>query len=191
LREKRSRMKTVPESDRRRKLIESTENAQYPWYVLQVKAGREQSTAFLLRQKGLAGFLPLYTSSRRWSDRTKLLEIPLFPGYVFCRFDVQNRLPILTTPGVLQVIGMGGVPEPVDETEIAGLQRVVRSGLLMQPWPFLKIGERVSFQDGPLRNVQGVLTEIKGQSNLIVSITLLQRSVAVRVERAAIRPVAA
>jgi len=172
-------------------LIESTENAQYPWYVLRVKAGREQSTAFLLKQKGLTGFLPLYTSSRRWSDRTKLLEVPLFPGYVFCRFDVQNRLPILRTPGVLQIIGMGGVPEPVDETEIAGVQCVVRSGLLMQPWPFLKIGERVSFQDGPLRNVEGVLTEIKGQSNLIVSITLLQRSVAVRVERAAIRPVAA
>jgi transcription antitermination factor NusG len=172
-------------------LIESSERFEHPWYVLQVKAGREKSTAFLLSQKGLTEFLPMYTSVRRWSDRTKSIQVPLFPGYVFCRFDAQKRLPILTTPGVLSVVGSGGVPEAVDETEVAGIQSVVQSGLLMQPWPFLKIGEQVTIQEGPLRNVQGVLTEIKGRSNLVVSVTLLQRSVAVCIERTAVRPVAA
>jgi transcription antitermination factor NusG len=163
----------------------------YPWYVLRVNAGREKSVVSLLRSKGLIEFLPLYVSCRRWSDRTKQIELPLFPGYVFCRFDANHRLPILTTPGVSYVVGIGGVPEPADEEEITALQCVVRSGLFLQPWPFLKIGERVTIQEGPLRNLQGILTEIQGARNLIVSISLLQRSVAVRVERTGVRPAAA
>lgn len=163
----------------------------HPWYALRVKASREKSTACLLRQKGYSEFLPLYTECRRWSDRIKETAVPLFPGYVFCRFNAQRRLPILTTPGVLHAVGMAGVPEPVDEHEIDALQAIVKSGLLLQPWPFLKVGQRVTIQDGPLRNVQGVLTEIKNQRNLIVSVTLLQRSVAVQMDRNEVRPTAA
>lgn len=165
--------------------------SEHPWYVLRVRTNREKAVASLLRHKGFVEFLPLYAVCRRWSDRTKEVEIPLFPGYVFCRFDAENRLPILTTPHVLHVVGNGGLPEPVDEGELNALQRVVASGLLLQPWPFLKIGERVIIQAGPLRNVEGILTEIKGHRNLIVSITLLQRSVAVCMERHAVRPAAA
>jgi transcription antitermination factor NusG len=172
-------------------MSETNEASEYPWYVLRVKAGREKSVASLLRSKGFIEFLPLYVSCRRWSDRTKQIDLPLFPGYVFCRFDAYHRLPLLTTPGVSHILGMGGIPEPADEEEIAALQCVVRSGLLLQPWPFLRVGERVTLQEGPLRNVQGVLTEIKGARTLIVSITLLQRSVAVRVDRAEVRPAAA
>jgi transcription antitermination factor NusG len=172
-------------------VIQMNEDSQHPWYVLRVRAGREKSVASLLDQKGFIEFLPLYATYRRWSDRRKEIRVPLFPGYVFCRFDAEYRLPILTTPHVVHVVGRGGIPEPVDEGEVDALQRVVSSGLLMQPWPFLKIGQRVTIQEGPLRNVEGILTEIKGLRNLIVSITLLQRSVAVTIERAAIRPVAA
>jgi transcription antitermination factor NusG len=172
-------------------MTETNPASQYPWYVLRAKAGREKSVASLLRSKDFIEFLPLYASCRRWSDRTRQVDLPLFPGYVFCRFDPYHRLPLLTTPGVLHILGMGGVPEPADEEEIAALQCVVRSGLLLQPWPFLKVGERVTIQEGPLRNVQGVLTEIKGVRNLVVSITLLQRSVAVCVDRTGVRPVAA
>lgn len=161
------------------------------WYVLRVRANREKSVASLLRGKGFIEFLPLYAMYRRWADRTKQLDVPLFPGYVFCQFDAEYRLPILMTPHVMHVVGIGGVPEPVDEDEMGALQRVVASGLLLQPWPFLKIGERVVIQQGPLRNVEGVLTEIKGQRNLVVSISLLQRSVAVQIERDAVRPSAA
>jgi transcription termination/antitermination protein NusG len=167
------------------------ETSEHPWYVLRVRAGREKSTASLLRHKGLLEFLPLYASCRRWSDRAKQVELPLFPGYVFCRFDAQNRLPILTTPGVVHVVGMGGTPQAVDETEVTALQRVVASGLLLQPWPFLKVGQRVIIQEGPLRHVDGILTDIKGLRNLVVSITLLQRSVAVCMDRAGVRPAAA
>lgn len=166
-------------------------SSEYGWYALQLKAGREKSVACLLRNKGFAEFLPLYASYRRWSDRLQQVDLPLFPGYVFCRFDPHRRLPILITPGVIHIVGLGGTPVPVDQREINALQSVVASGLLMQPWPFLKVGQRVVIQHGPLRNMEGILTEIKGQRNLIISITLLQRSVAVCIERAGVRPVAA
>ena len=166
-------------------------NSEHGWYALQVKAGREKWVACILRNKGFTEFLPLYASYRRWSDRMQQVDLPLFPGYVFCSFDPNRRLPILITPGVIHVVGMGGAPTPVDPGEIGALQSVVASGLLMQPWPFLKVGQRVVIQHGPLRNMEGILTEIRGQRNLIISITLLQRSVAVSIERAGVRPVAA
>jgi transcription antitermination factor NusG len=155
------------------------DSSEYGWYALQVKAGREKSVAGLLRNKGFAEFLPLYASYRRWSDRMQQVDLPLFPGYVFSSFDPHRRLPILITPGVIHIVGLGGTPAPVDQGEISALQSVVASGVLMQPWPFLKAGQRVVIQHGPLRNIEGILTEIKGQRNLIISITLLQRSVAV------------
>jgi transcription antitermination factor NusG len=118
------------------------------------------------------------------------MELPLFPGYLFCRFDFNQRLPILTTPGVINVVRLGSQPQPVPQHEIAALETVVRSGMLLRPWPFLKAGQRVVIQEGPLRNVEGLLSEIKGHNQLIVSISLLQRSVAVNIERACVRPIA-
>jgi transcription antitermination factor NusG len=161
------------------------------WYALRVSASREKSVACLLRHKGFTEFLPLYASCRRWSDRIQQVTLPLFPGYVFCRFNAHDRLPILTTPGVVHVVGIAGTPAAVDESEISALQSVVGSGFFMQPWPFLKVGQRVIIQHGPLRNVEGILTEIEGRGNLLVSITLLQRSVAVCIERTGVRPAAA
>ena len=163
----------------------------HPWYALRVKPRHEKSTAGFLRNKGYTEFLPLYTSTRRWSDRIQKVELPLFHGYLFCRFDFGDRLPILKTPGVLQIVGTGQLAHPVHEHEITALQAVVKSGLLMQPWPFLKVGQRVIIQDGPLRNVEGLVADIRDPRHLIVSITLLQRSVAVCIERNWIRPMAA
>src|SRR6266852_9515325 len=90
---------------------------QHPWYAIRVKAQREKSTACIRRDKGYTEFLPLYTSTRRWSDRIQEVEMPLFPGYLFCRFDFGNRLPILKTPSVVHIVGMGKLPQPADENE--------------------------------------------------------------------------
>ena len=162
-----------------------------PWYALRVKARHEKSTASILHDKGYTEFLPLCTSTRRWSDRIQRVNLPLFPGYVFCRFEFNDRLAILKTPGVVHIVGIGNRPQPVDPQEIVNLQAIVKSGLLTQPWPFLKVGEHVIIQDGPLRDVEGILTEIRSLDHLVVSITLLHRSVAVRVERSWVRPIAA
>ena len=160
------------------------------WYALRIRAGHEKASAHALRCRGLEEFLPVYTSVRRWSDRSKEIEMPLFPGYVFCRFDLAERVSVLTTQGVREIVGIGRDPYAVDENEINVLQTVVKSGLLRQPWPFLKVGEHVIIREGPLRNINGILAEIRGDHKLIVSITLLQRSVAVSVERAWVKPLA-
>jgi transcription antitermination factor NusG len=137
---------------------------------------------------GYEDFLPLCKTRTRWSDRTKEAETPLFPGYLFCRFDPQNRLPILKTPGVIQLVGYGRQPIPVEETEIEAIQALVASGLPSQPWPYLEVGEKVCIESGPLSGRQGVVLEFKGSKRLILSIALLQRSVAVEIEAWAVRP---
>ncbi len=161
----------------------------YPWYAVHVQARYEQAVASSLRNRGYRDFLPVYSCMRRWSDRVKKMELPLFPGYLFCRLDVNYRLPILTTPGVISIVGVGKLPHPVEEDEINALQIVAGSGLLLEPWPFLKTGERVRIDDGPLRNVEGILSEIGDRGQLVVSITLLQRSVAVTIDRSWVRPI--
>lgn len=164
------------------------ENA-LPWYALQVASRCEKAVASGLALRGYTGLLPLYRSRRRWSDRAQDVDLPLFSGYVFCRLDVNHRLPVLMIPGVVRIVGLGKTPIPVDENEIAAVQTVVNSGLLAQPWPFLRTGQAVTIEEGPLRSVTGVLTEIDGSEQLIISITLLQRSLAVSIPRHAVRPV--
>lgn len=151
------------------------------WFALRVRPRCEKAVAEALRGKGYEEFLPLYRERRRWSDRVADVDLPLFPGYVFSRFDVQKRLPILKTPGVMLVVGIGRIPQPVDESEIEALQILVRSRLDVQPWPYLHIGQRVRILRGPLAGAEGILTAVKKQSRLLVSVTLLQRSVAVEI----------
>jgi transcription antitermination factor NusG len=159
-----------------------------PWFALHVRTRHEAGVAAHLEGMGYEDFLPLYKTRTRWSDRTKEVETPLFPGYLFCRFDPQNRLPILKTPGVIQVVGYSRQPIPVEETEIAAIQALVASGIPSQPWPYLEVGEKVRIQSGPLRGREGVLVEFKGTHRLILSIALLQRSVAVEIEAALVKP---
>jgi transcription antitermination factor NusG len=154
----------------------------YPWFALQTRSRYENFVASMLSGKGYEPFLPAYTCRRRWSDRIKEFELPLFPGYLFCRFDPSNRLPILITPGVIQVVGVGKTPVPVDESEITAIQILMGSGLPGRPWAFLQIGQRVRIERGPLAGVEGMLTGFRGRYRLVLSVTLLQRSVAVEVD---------
>ena len=159
---------------------------QCPWFALQVRARHEKGVAEYLRGKGYEHFLPMYKDRRRWSDRIKELESPLFPGYLFCRLDPLNRLPILKTPGVTQIVGYNHVPIAVDEEEINAIRTLVSSGLPNHPCPFLEVGTRVRIEAGALRGVEGILLELKGKRKLVLSITLLQRSVAVEIDSEAV-----
>lgn len=152
------------------------------WFALKVRPKHEKSSAVALRNKGYEEFVPLRRCRRAWSDRMKDLELPLFSGYIFCRFAPENRLPILTTPGVAFIVGVGKMPAPVADEEIRALQSVVRSGLEAEPWPYLRIGQRVRVQDGPLAGVEGILVGSRRGRRLVVSVTLLRRSVAVEVD---------
>jgi transcription antitermination factor NusG len=164
-------------------------NRIHPWYAIRVRSNFELMAAAGLRGKGYEPFVPMYRARRRWSDRVKHVELPLFPGYVFCRFDVTQRLPILTAPGVVAIVSIGRDPVSLDESEIAAIHTVIASGLPAVPWPYLAIGNRVLIEDGPLEGVEGVVTTIKKQQRLLVSVTMLQRSVAVEVDRLLVRPI--
>jgi len=159
------------------------------WFAVLVKSNREKVVAATLEQRGYEQFLPLYESRRQWSDRLKDVELPLFAGYVFCRLDLRFRLPVLTIPGVYMFVGMGRIPVSVDDGEIAALQAVARSGSPAAPWPFLQAGQRVRIDRGAFKDMEGLLVEVKNRYRLVLSITLLQRSVAVEVDRDSIIPI--
>jgi len=162
----------------------SNQSAVYPWFAVQVRGRYETTTAGLLDGKGYETFLPLHKCRRRWSDRIKEIELPLFPGYLFCRFDIQRRLPILITPGVLSIVGIAKIPVPVDEGEIMAIQSIVKAGLQTQPCPYQRIGQRVRIDCGPLCGLEGIIENLKSKHRLMVSVTLLQRSVAVEIDEA-------
>jgi transcription antitermination factor NusG len=160
-----------------------------PWFAIRVRSRNEKIIASALHSKGYEVFLPLYDSKRRWSDRVKELELPLFPGYLFCRLDIQKRLPILKTPGVIDILGFSKTPVPIDETEIAAIQSIVASRLNAEPWPFLKVGQTVRVERGPLLGLEGILVALKKPYRLVASVTLLNRSVAVEIDRDWVSPV--
>jgi len=155
----------------------------YPWFAVTVKLNYEKAVSQCLRYKGLEDYLPLYKANRRWSDRVQSVEVPLFPGYVFCRFDAYRRLPVLTTPGVMSIVGFGGDPVPVSESEIADIKAVLASGLPAQPWPFIRVGQPVRIERGSLAGLEGILLREKDAFRVVVSVELLQRSVAVEIDR--------
>lgn len=155
---------------------------QLPWYALLVRSRRENQVFSQLSGQGYECFLPVYKSERRWSDRMKEVQQPLFPGYLFCRFDIHNRGPVLMAPGVHQIVGIGRTPVPVAETEIESIRQVLASGLPSQPWLYLEVGQRVRVNHGSLDNIEGILISFKGGHRVVLSVSLLQRSVAMEVD---------
>jgi len=158
------------------------------WFALRVKSRSEQVVATLARHKGFEQFLPLYSVRRRWSDRFKSVELPLFPGYIFCRLDPRYRLPLMTVPGVMSFVGIGRIPVPIDDAEIAAIQTAMKSGVLAEPYPFLEVGHRVRLEEGPLKGLEGFLVQVRKQQRVVVSVSLLKRSIAVEIDRNWVRP---
>ena len=158
------------------------------WYALKVRPRLEKQVSVNLSGKGYELFLPLYKRRSHWSDRVKTLEVPLFPGYLFCQFDVTKRLPILQTPGVISVVGIAKRPEPIDEMEIDAIRAIVSSGFGYQPHPYLAVGDAVQVEHGALAGLVGLITQVKGEFRLIISVNLLMRSVSVEIDRAWVDP---
>jgi len=160
------------------------------WYALQVRPRFEKAVSRNLQSKGYEEFLPLYRKTSRWSDRTKEIELPLFPGYVFCRFNALQRLPIMMIPGVNSVVGVGKNLSPIDPQELDNVRNLLQSGSLFDPWPFFELGQMVEVERGPLAGTQGLIVRVKDSYRLVISINLLQRSVAVEIDRDCLKPVA-
>lgn len=151
------------------------------WHAVRVKPQHERTTAVALEVQNLESYVPLYRVRRKWSDRIKHLDLPLFAGYVFCRFLAGGRARVLATPGVYSIVGF------VSESEIETIRRMEHSGARMGPWPYLKAGQHVRIDSGPLAGLTGVLACAPASWHVVVNVELLQRSVAVAVDQDQIR----
>jgi transcription antitermination factor NusG len=159
------------------------------WYALQVRTRHEKAVAAALRSKGFAEFLPVYKARRQWSQRVAEVELPLFPGYVFCRFDPgEKRVLISSTPGVIGLVGFGGKAAPVDVEEIEAIHRVLRMGIAAEPWKYVETGQRVRVVHGALMGLEGIFVEAQKHHRLLLSVSLLQRSVAIQIDSAWVVP---
>ena len=152
------------------------------WFALSVTSRHEKIVSQLLHNKGFETFLPLYTRRHQYDRRVRRFELPLFPGYLFCRSDFATRLPILTTPGVLRMIGAGRVPIPVEDGEIEPLQKASRAGASMVPYPYWQSGQTGRITAGPLAGIEGIVVTEKHSVRLVLSVSLLQRSVLLEID---------
>jgi transcription antitermination factor NusG len=161
------------------------------WYAVQTRARHEKQVTKQLQEKGATTFLPLVTQTHRWSDRRKVIELPLFPCYAFARLasSVEMRLPALQTPGVLSIVGAHGVGAPIPDKEIEDIQTLLAENVSSSLYPFIKVGQRVRIRGGCLDGVEGILIAEKSDRRLVVSIELLQRSVSVRIDGYEVEPV--
>lgn len=160
---------------------------QHPWFAVRTRSNFESIAAAALEKKGFEPYLPAYRQRRRWSDRVVVSDSPLFKGYVFCRFDPSVRMPVMTTHGVIGIVSYGFEPAPIDEKEIEAVRRILRSGLAAEPCPFLHEGQPVRVLRGALSGIEGILIKKKSDFRLVISLTILQRSVSVEIDREWIR----
>lgn len=165
------------------------ENFDQRWLCLQVRSGWEFRSALGLKERGYEHFIPTFKQKREWSDRTKIVEVPLFTGYVFLRFDVQNDHPVVTVPGVIRFVGTGKMPTPIDNAEIEALQLTTRTGLTCGPCAFLAVGQEVEIRLGPLASMRGKIVRFKNKQRLILSVNLIQKSVFVEIDGYEVTPV--
>lgn len=159
-----------------------------PWVALVVRPRAEKKVQAGLGHAGLETFVPWHGVRRRWSDRIKIVEENLIPGYLFCRSTFDQRHAVLRQPGVEWVVSFDHTPALIPDEEIAALRRTIASGLPLGPWPFLKAGQRVRIERGALAGIEGTLVRDSDAWRIAVSVNALQRSIAVEVDRDMIQP---
>lgn len=152
------------------------------WFAVQVRTGREHLAARHIRSRGYQVFLPCYTETRRWSDRIKEVERALFAGYVLCLVEDVVVAKLITAPGVIRIVGDGPRPIAIPVEEIEAIRRLVDTGMRVEPWRGLQAGQRVRIDKGPLRGIEGIVLRANGRHRLIVSVSVLKRSVAVELD---------
>ncbi len=159
------------------------------WYALYTCPRHEKCVAQQIEQRSISCFLPLYRSVRRWKDRRKELELALFPGYVFVRLALKDRLRVLQLPSAVRLVSFNGRPAVLPEAEIDQLrERLARGGV--EPHPYLRVGRRVRVRGGPMQGLEGIIVRRKDRCRVVFSLDLIMRSVAVEVDESDVEPVA-
>jgi len=166
----------------------SYEYLELRWYAAYTCARHEKRVAQQLLQRQVECFLPLYESLRRWADRRKLVQLPLFPGYVFVRIALKDRLKVLEIPSVAHLVGFNGHPVPLADTEVEAIRTCAARGNRVEPHPYLKVGRRARILHGPLSGLEGVLLRRRGRCRFVISLQLIKRSLAVEVGEEDLNP---
>jgi transcription antitermination factor NusG len=159
------------------------------WYVAYTFPRHEKAVAEQLKMKAVESYLPTFEKLSRWKDRMARVQLPLFPGYIFARIPLRERMKVLGTPGVLRLVGFSGHPIPLPEGEIESL-RTYLAFRKAEPFPYLTTGKRVEVQAGPLAGLEGLVVRRKGKMRIVVSIDSIQRSIALELEAADVRLIA-
>ncbi|MBZ5723965.1 MAG: hypothetical protein LAP87_03125 [Acidobacteriia bacterium] len=153
------------------------------WFALTVKPQHEKAVVAQLRGRDIEGWVPLYRERRRWSDRQRTVELPLFPRYVLARFRLADRPSVLAIPSVTSIVSFGGKPCAVEAREIEAVRHMVASGLPVRPWPLLEIGQPVRISGGVMDGLQGILVREKTAYRVVVNVQLLNSAASVEIER--------
>jgi transcription antitermination factor NusG len=160
------------------------------WFAVQVTPRHEKKVASLLEYKNYRQFLPTAPVRRRWSDRVKVLDEPLFPCYVFCRSRSSRLGGLRGTPGIIRVVSFGGKPCPLADYEIENLLRVIESKRDVSACPYLATGQTVHVISGPLTGVRGIITQIKKRNRLVLSVDMIMKSLSIEIDESEIAPFA-
>ena len=158
------------------------------WYALRTRSRHEKRVQEQLQSRGMDPFLPLVERWRQWKDRRKLVAFPLFPGYCFARFPVTDRVAVLSTQGVVQIVGNQNGPIAVPESEIESVRRLVTGTLPYDPHPYLDEGMAVEVIRGPLTGLRGVLVRKGTRARLVVRITLIHQAASVEMDAYDVAP---
>jgi transcription antitermination factor NusG len=159
-------------------------NGTESWFALVTKPRHEKVASEALNSKGLETFLPLTQRRHQYGHRFREFDLPLFPGYLFCRFNVSNRLPVVATPGIVGIVSAGASPIPVSDVELMSLRIAMRERIPAYPQVFLRGGTKVAITEGPLAGIEGIVVKERDPLRVVVSIDLLQRSVLLEIPAA-------
>jgi transcription antitermination factor NusG len=155
---------------------------QSEWYAVYTRSHQERMVKTQLEGRGVENFLPSFEKVSQWKDRRKLIQLPLFPGYLFVKIPLVRRVEVLKAYGAVQLVGNSAGPLPIPEEEVARVKRFVEVGLKCDPHPYLKIGKKVRITEGPLEGLEGILVRTKNRSLFVISVEMIQRSVSVELE---------
>ena len=159
------------------------------WYALRTRSRHEKVVRDQLEARGIEPFLPLWARRSQWKDRRKLIATPLFPGYCFARFQLAEKLAVLTTPGLVQIVGTNGAPEPVPGAEIEAVRTLVNGPLRYDPCPFLAEGMEAEVIRGPLMGLRGRLIRKDRTARLVIAVTLIRQGASLEIDAADVAPV--
>jgi transcription antitermination factor NusG len=170
-------------------LAEDTAQSQVLWYAGYTASRHEKRVAEHFTQRGVEHFLPLYETIHRWNNGRHRVQLPLFPGYIFVRIALQERLRVIEVPGFVRLVGFNSLPHPLPDADISRMKEALNRGALAEPYPYLTVGTRVEVRNGPLQGMTGILLRRQNKYRVVISVDLIMRSMAVEVEAKDVMPV--